>query len=103
MTDDINAPHIPLPTQTVVTEPDGAGHLLWFEGLLPLPVGARINLDNVDGLPQVPLDPERFPSGHADAVVRGVKVWGTQGAGRCLVLEVELEAPGGELPPPTVH
>lgn len=62
---------------------------LVFDGLLPLPIGTRINLDNLDGEPQISLDPKRFPTGHADAVVVNVRIWGTQDPSRLLVLEVE--------------
>lgn len=89
-------PHFPLPTQTRVTE-QGGGHLFDFDGLLPLPIGTRINLDNLDNLdgePQISLDPERFPTGHADAVVVNVRIWGTQDSSRLLVLEVELTEAG---------
>jgi hypothetical protein len=89
-------PHFPLPTETLVREEDSDDPLLWFDGLLPLPIGSRINLDNAGDLPRVPLDRERFPNGHADAVVVRVGVWGTQGAGRYLVLEVRLTEPGDE-------
>ena len=41
----------------------------------------------------MPLDPERFPNGNADALVVGVRVWGTQG-NPILVLDVELVHPG---------
>ena len=90
----IDPPHLPLPTETLVQEAGSDDQLLWLDGLLPLPMGSRINLDNVGDLPRVPLDPERFPSGRADAVVVGVRVWGTQSPGRVLVLEVELNEPG---------
>jgi hypothetical protein len=72
--------------------------ILWFDGLLALPIGSRINLDNTPALGAnllVPLDPDRFSTGHADAVVVGVRVWGTQGSTPCLVLEVEITDPGG--------
>lgn len=95
MTEDlVEIPHVPLPTQTLVREA-GRGQLLWIDGLLPLGIGTRINLDNIPVHPQVPLDPERFPSGRADAVVVKAGIWGTLDAMRCLVLEVEL-VPAGE-------
>ena len=87
-----DVPRIPLPSETLVKEKDG-GHVLWFDGLLPLPVGTRIHLDNRPGRPdqpQVPLDPERFPSGRANAKVIGVRISDTQSSNRCLVLDVEL-------------
>lgn len=51
---------------------------MWLDGLLPLPIGSRIELD--DG---------------ADAVVVGVGLQGMRGEGRRLVLEVERH--GAEL------
>jgi len=91
----LDPPHLPLPTETLIQESGSDAQLLWLDGLLPLPIGSRINLDNLRGLPQVPLDSERFPNGRADAVVVGVRLWGTQGNGRVLVLEVELTEAGG--------
>jgi hypothetical protein len=67
-------PHFPIPTETLVMEAESQRQLLWFDGLLNLPIGARIELTNGEGLPQVELEPERFPSGRAaDAVVVGVR------------------------------
>ncbi len=88
-----SAPHLPLPMQTLVQEAAGR-QLMWLDGLLPLPLGSRIELDNIEGGPQVPLDPERFPTGQADAVVVGVRLSATQSAGRCLILEVDLRGGG---------
>lgn len=89
----IEPPHIPMPTETLVLE-NGDRQLLWFDGFVPLPIGSRIELTNRGDL-KVPLDPERFPGGSADAVVTGMRVWGTQGgaSSRCLVLDVELTWP----------
>ncbi len=87
-----DVPRIPLPSETLVKE-KGGGHVLWFDGLLVLPVGTRIHLDNRPGRPdqpQVPLDPERFPSGRASAIVVGVRISDTQSSNRCLVLDVEM-------------
>jgi hypothetical protein len=56
-------PRLPAPTETLVTEDGGEHHLLWFDGLVPLPVGSRIEINNNAGGPKVPLDPERFPGG----------------------------------------
>jgi hypothetical protein len=86
-------PQFPLPTETLVREVGGQP-LLRLDGLLALPAGARINLDNLADRPDVPLDRERFPGGSADAVVVNVLLWGTQGEDRRLVLEVELHEPG---------
>ena len=74
-------------------EQENQHQLIWFSGLLLLPIGSRINIDNVSGFPAVPLDPGRFPTGRADAVVVNVRLWGTQGPS-CLVLEVELTEAG---------
>ena len=92
----IEPPHVALPTETLVMESDPQHQLLWFDGLLPLPIGSRINLDNASGGPQVPLDPGRFPTGRADAIVVGHRLWGTQSSSRVLVLTVELTEPGDE-------
>jgi hypothetical protein len=70
--------------------------ILRFEGLLQLPIGSRISLDNVRGRPQVPLDRKRFPSGSADAIVVGYRLWGTVAESRRLVLFVELTDRGEE-------
>jgi hypothetical protein len=90
-------PQFSLPARTLVHERDGSD-LLSFDGLLVLPIGAQINLGNLPGLPQVLLDSDRFPNGHADATVVAVRVFGTQGADPVLVLEVELSGPGGNAP-----
>lgn len=91
-------PSVGMPTRTLLRE--GSDQILWVDGLFVLPVGSRINLDNLSGHSQLPLPPERFPSGHADAIVTGLNVWGMMSAGRILVLEVQL-VPVGEaaLPP----
>jgi hypothetical protein len=71
--------------------------LVWIDGLLSLPVGSRINLDDVPGGQHVRLDRKRFPTGHADAIVVGHRLWGTQRpGGGILVLLVELTPPGGQ-------
>jgi hypothetical protein len=95
--DESAPPQFSMPGQTLVQERDG-NNLLSFDGLLVLPIGAQINLDNLPGLPQVPLDADRFPNGHADATVVAVRVFGTQGADPILVLEVELGGAGGNSP-----
>jgi hypothetical protein len=59
MDDPIDPPHLPLPNVTLVQEQETEDQLLWFDGLLPLPIGSRINLDNIGESPQVPLDLER--------------------------------------------
>ncbi len=78
--------HIRMPLETLIQEQSTGIQLLWIEGVLPLPIGSRINLDGM----QVPLDPERFPKGTADAVVVSVSMWGTPNTGARLVLEVTL-------------
>lgn len=65
-------PKFPLPRETLVMTNEPPRQILRFEGLLQLPIGSRINLDNVPGHPQVPLDRKRFPSGRADAIVVGL-------------------------------
>ncbi len=90
--EDIGPPEISPPTRTLVLGVDGnqQTQLLWIEGLLPLPIGSVINLDNIPGAPVVPLDEERFPNGRADAEVIGVRLWGALSESRILVLEVRL-------------
>jgi hypothetical protein len=89
---------VPPPMQTLVMEKEG-GQLFTFDGFVPLPIGSRIEITNRDipagrSIPKVPLDPERFPGGAANAVVTGLRVWGTQAQSPCLVLDVELTLPG---------
>lgn len=64
--------------ETLVRE-RGERPLVWLDGLLPLPIGARIELDDL-------------PTGRADAVVVGVTLVGES---RFLALEVELHDAGG--------
>lgn len=87
-------PRVPLPSGTLLMTRNPQQQLLWIDGLLPLPVGTRIQLDNIPGYPQVELDPNRFPGGRADAIVVGMSLWGTQSPLRTLLLYVELELPG---------
>jgi hypothetical protein len=89
-------PKFPLPRQTLVMTKEPQQQILRFEGLLQLPIGSRISLDNVPGRPQLPLDRERFPTGRADAIVVGHRLWGTVAESRCLVLIVELTDRGDE-------
>jgi hypothetical protein len=86
----VEPPHVRMPVETLIQEQGTGDRLLWIEGLLPLPIGSRINLDHLPGDRRVPLDPERFPTGRTDAVVANVSLWGPQSAIGCLVLEVEL-------------
>ena len=88
-------PHVSAPTRTLVREV-GEYHqqLLWIDGSLPLPIGSVINLDDIAGGLAIPLDEERFPDGHADAEVIGVRLWGAaSAAGGTLILEVTLRDP----------
>jgi hypothetical protein len=89
-------PRFPLPQRTLVVTKDSQQQILRFEGLLELPIGSRISLDNVPGYPQLPLDRERFPTGRADAIVVGHRLWGTVAESRCLMLIVELTDRGDE-------
>lgn len=89
MTDDnggpIPVPHIPAPAQTLVMETISKRQLLWIDGLVMLPVGARIEL----------AEPR------ADGLVTSVRLWGAGPEGSpVLVLDVSLcEAGGfGDLP-----
>ncbi len=68
-----------MPKRTLVMEPGGAGQLLWIDGVLPLPVGARIELAK----------PRK------DAVVTGVRLVATGASVPDLVLDVRLEEAGG--------
>ena len=92
----VTPPKFPLPRRTVVMTKEPPQQILHFDGLLELPIGSRISLDNVPGRPQLPLDPKRFPTGHADAIVVGHRLWGTVAESRCLVLLVELTDRGDE-------
>jgi hypothetical protein len=87
---------VPLPTETIVMD-GGHRQLLKFEGILCLPIGTRIHIDNVLEGAEVPLDGERFPNGHADAIVTGIRLWGTQSSARALILDVELREPGSTI------
>jgi len=89
-------PEFPLPKRTFVHERDGEP-LMWLDGLLPLPVGTLIRLDDLPGVTHVVLDPDRFPTGRADAVVVSVELAGIQGDDPSLVLVVDLEGSGEPL------
>lgn len=89
-----SVPKFDKPNMTIVME-KGGPQLARYEGAVPLPVGARIELNNAaapEGM-AVHLDRERFPFGNADAVVVGVRIWGAQ-ANPTLILDVELVRPG---------
>ena len=91
----VDPPHVRMPVETLIQEKETGDHLLWIEGLLPLPIGFRINLDNLPTHPHIPLDLERLPAGTTDAVVVSLRMGGTQNAVGCLVLEVELTESSG--------
>jgi hypothetical protein len=90
-------PRFPLPAETIVDATTGE-RLCRFKGPLWLPLGSRIQFDNVPGFPQVHLDSERFPDGRADGIVTKVSLWGTQAPSRVVVLSVVLVLPGQALP-----
>jgi len=88
---------VPLPTETIVMD-EGQTQLWKFEGLFCLPIGARMHIDNdVDNDRNVPLDIEKFSSGRADAIVTGIRVWGTQSSKRVLILDVEVRDVGSTI------
>lgn len=68
-----------MPRRTLVADDGDEGQLLWIDGVLPLPVGARIEL----------VKPRR------DAVVTGVRLVATGASVPDLVLDVRLEEAGG--------
>jgi hypothetical protein len=74
-----DTPMVMMPDRTLVKE-DGGHQLLWINGVLPLPVGARIEL----------ADPR------ADGVVTRVRLVAARpGVRPDLVLDVRLEEVGG--------
>jgi len=88
---------VPLPLDTIVMD-EGHTQLFKFEGLFFLPIGARIQIDNgVGDGTDVPLDAEKFPSGRADAIVTGIRLWGTQSSKRVLILDVEVRDVGSTI------
>jgi hypothetical protein len=97
----IDPPAFPVPTVTLIMDVDGGGTLMQYQGWAPLPLGARIEITNGQGVlkvgPEVPLDSDRFPHGRADAVVVGIRLWGAQSPSACLVLDVKLVDPGVEV------
>lgn len=93
-------PHVPVPTRTLVMEAESQRQLLWFDGLLNLPIGARIEFTNMEGQRRVELEPERFPAGRvADGIVVGVRLWDAQSESPILVLDVQLATPGDPVLP----
>jgi len=72
-------PHAKAPDRTLVMDAGSHRQLLWIDGVVILPVGARIEL----------ADPK------ADAVVIGIRLWGAGGGSHpLLVLDVMLVQPG---------
>ena len=90
--------NIPLPIETIVMD-EGHTQLFMFDGLVCLPIGTRIQIDNGVGGDDtdVPLDAEKFPSGRADAIVTGIRLWGTQSPKRALILDVEIRDVGATI------
>jgi hypothetical protein len=82
MTDDDAPPGVPVakaPARTLVMDAGSGRQLLWIDGLVTLPVAARIQL----------MEPR------ADAMVTAVRLWSAADAkASTLVLEVMLVAPG---------
>jgi hypothetical protein len=78
-------PQIPMPARTLIIDVGSGQQLLWIDGYMPLPVGARVQLGG-----QSDTDPP--PS---DGEVTGIRVWGAgpSGTAATLVLEVMLVAP----------
>lgn len=64
---------------------------------MSLPIGARIQLDDVDEAKKIDFDWDQFPSGHADAIVTGIRIWGAQSMRPALVLEVEVKETGSDI------
>ncbi len=92
---DFEPPHIRIPpVETLVQERNRRSTLVGRRGAA-FGDGSRISLDNLPSHQQVPLDPERFPTGTTDAVVVNVSLWGPQSPIGCFVLEVKLTEPVG--------
>jgi hypothetical protein len=83
MTDDEppEVPHAPAPAQTLIMDAGSQRQLLWIDGLVPLPVGARVELNR----------PHRAVA--VDGVVTSVRLWGAEGGSSTLVLDVMLIEP----------
>lgn len=75
-------PRAPAPTETLVLDAGSHRQLLRIAGLLPLPIGARIELGSLTSPPV------------SDGVVTAVRLWGAESAAPLLVLEVMLTEPG---------
>jgi hypothetical protein len=63
----VEVPRIPMPAQTLIMDAGTRRDLLWVDGYMPLPVGARVQLGGQGDTSPPP----------ADGVVTGVRVWGT--------------------------
>jgi hypothetical protein len=76
---------MPMPRVTLIMEAESQRQLLWIDGYMPLPVGARIQLGKF-GDPEPP----------SDAIVTGVRLWGAASPGNSatLVLDVMRVEPG---------
>jgi hypothetical protein len=80
-------PRIPMPAQTLIMDAGNRRQLLWIDGYMPLPIGARVQLGGGGDPP-------------SDGEVTGMYVWGAAPPGNIttLVLEVVLVAPGETIP-----
>lgn len=90
--DPVPVPRISLPAQTLIRDAGSGRQLLWIDGYMPLPVGARVQLGRQRDAAPPP----------SDGVVTGVRVWGAAppGSTATLVLEVMLVAPGDVIDQP---
>ena len=75
-------PRVPVPAETLVMDMETGRQLLRFDGLVPLPAGARIELGSLTDRPAT------------DAIVMKTRVWGASGPKPLLVLDVILRPPG---------
>jgi len=75
-------PRAGLPSLTKILDAGTGRELLEIDGMLPLPVGARIELGSA-------MDPPA-----QDAIVTRVRLWGAASRSSTLVLEVMLRPPG---------
>jgi hypothetical protein len=78
-------PPIPMPAVTLIMDGGSQRQLLWIDGYMPVPVGARVQLGK-HGDPEPP----------SDAIVTGVRLWGAAPPGNTatLVLDVMRVEPG---------
>lgn len=79
-----SVPRIPMPTVTLIMEAGSQRQLLWIDGYMPLPIGARVQLGKFG---------DREPP--SDAIVTAVRLWGAAPPGNSatLVLDVMRVAP----------